>query len=236
MVAPTSVVMVPPMPMATGWGWKPKEEEKRWCLGGLGSLGGKEKDSLTSKAREALQPTKWPTVTPCNENGQTLEAERDVPKDAAAGPKAEENAENAENERVLFTCRDGLPLDYDAVSEETWREFDESLRRLEQAENYLRGMIKGLTMAEGGSERTKAAPLEKKIISRGLVENCPDLVRAPAVAAAGLAANRPFAPGERLVARRPFGEVNLGGAGAGSGSSGFNGLSTKPVRYRATIY
>ena len=57
-------------------------------------------------------------MTPCNENGQTLEAERDVPKDAAAGPKAEENAENAENERVLFTCRDGLPLDYDAV---TWR-------------------------------------------------------------------------------------------------------------------
>ncbi|CAK9005226.1 Reticulocyte-binding protein 2 homolog a [Durusdinium trenchii] len=208
---------------------KREEMEKRWCLGGLGSLGGKEKDSLTSKAREALQPTKWPTVTPCNENGQTLEAERDVPKDAAAGPKAEENAENAENERVLFTCRDGLPLDYDAVSEETWREFDESLRRLEQAENYLRGMIKGLTMAEGGSERTKAAPLEKKIISRGLVENCPDLVRAPAVAAAGLAANRPFAPGERLVARRPFGEVNLGGAGAGSGSSGFNGLGTKPA-------
>ncbi|CAJ1453742.1 unnamed protein product [Effrenium voratum] len=48
-------------------------------------------------------------------------------------------------ERQPFTCKDGLPLDYDAVTEETWRQFDTSLSHLASKAAYLRGIMKALS-------------------------------------------------------------------------------------------
>jgi len=45
---------------------------------------------------------------------------------------------------VPFVCRDGLPLDYGAVAEDVWRDFDSSLNKLANEAAFLRGMLKAL--------------------------------------------------------------------------------------------
>ncbi|CAE7401693.1 gpmA [Symbiodinium natans] len=45
---------------------------------------------------------------------------------------------------VPFVCRDGLPLDYGAVADDVWKDFDVSLSKLANEAAFLRGMLKAL--------------------------------------------------------------------------------------------
>ncbi|CAE7234672.1 gpmA, partial [Symbiodinium microadriaticum] len=62
---------------------------------------------------------------------------------------------------MAFVCREGLPLDYGAVAEDVWKDFDASLSKLANEAAFLRGMLKALGREAKGRGDVPRLPSSK---------------------------------------------------------------------------
>jgi len=62
---------------------------------------------------------------------------------------------------TAFVCREGLPLDYGAVAEDVWKDFDASLNKLANEAAFLRGMLKALGREAKGRGDVPRLPSSK---------------------------------------------------------------------------
>ncbi|CAE7322048.1 gpmA, partial [Symbiodinium pilosum] len=73
-----------------------------------------------------------------------------------------------------FVCRDGLPLDYGAVADEVWKDFDASLNKLANEAAFLRGMLKALgreTKGRGDVPRMPSSRLQPMPVCKDMVDD-----------------------------------------------------------------
>ncbi|CAE7749388.1 gpmA [Symbiodinium sp. CCMP2592] len=132
-------------------------------------------------------------------------------------------------DNMAFVCREGLPLDYGAVAEDVWKDFDASLSKLANEAAFLRGMLKALGREAKGRGRDMVVEERSKLIEPNagglkgrLRENrSPRSVRLGKVVVQTYPANKEIIedshghapqPPEKEAptrVRRPFGDVNL---------------------------